>query len=306
MQYLRVRGSDYFSLESKSKAQKVTQVSEQEKENKAQTQTISGKSNQLEANPSQTRDQLEHFYSKIFTHLAVTSNCNKVTSKPLLRQTEINKRMRCILFDWLLQLHQKYNLKRRTMFLCSNIFDRYLEKVFVPRKSLQLVGLASLLIASKFEDIHPPEIKDLCSLCDNAYSKESLLAIEADMLYRLDFNLVIVSLIDAAESLTLSFGIKAKKVQIYLSIFLDLLVFYQHIDRFGTFAVAAIAIQQAHVIAGLPTPPVIVSLIPDSQTCEKIKNVLKKILLYQHVDNLKFLAEKYEEVFYSVERFLDW
>ena len=306
MQYLRVRESNYVRFESKSKSQIIPHLSDHEKENKVQSQSISKKINRLETKPSLPRDQLEYFYSKIFTHLAITSKCNKVGSKPLSRQTEINKRMRCILFDWLFQIHKKYHLKRRTMFLCSNIFDRYLEKVLVPRKSLQLVGLASLLIASKFEDIHPPEIKELCSLCDNAYSKESLLAIEADILYRLDFNLVTVSTIDAAESLLLNFGIKSKTVLTYLSILLDLLNFYQHIDRFGTFAVAAIAIQQAHVIAGVPTPPVIASLIPDSQTCEKLKTVLKKILLYQQVDNLKFLAEKYEAVFISVERYLDW
>jgi hypothetical protein len=32
-----------------------------------------------------------------------------------------------------------------------------------------LLGIAAFLIASKFEDIYPPESNELCYLCDNAY-----------------------------------------------------------------------------------------------------------------------------------------
>lgn len=87
-------------------------------------------------------------------------------------QNEINIRMRNILFNWFFDIHHKFKLKNRTLFLTSNIFDRYLESKDVPRKKLQLVGIASFLIASKFEDIYPPELEEFCFLCENVYSKQ--------------------------------------------------------------------------------------------------------------------------------------
>lgn len=65
--------------------------------------------------------------------------------------------MRNILFNWLIEIHEKFNLKSRTLFLTVNIFDWYLEKHNVTWDKLQLIGVVSLIIASKFEDIYPPE-----------------------------------------------------------------------------------------------------------------------------------------------------
>ena len=31
--------------------------------------------------------------------------------------------------------------------------------------------MAAFLVASKFEDIYPPDTKELCYLCENAYSR---------------------------------------------------------------------------------------------------------------------------------------
>lgn len=41
--------------------------------------------------------------------------------------------MRGILFNWIYEIHHKFKLKVRTLFLTCNIFDRYLEKHSVPR-----------------------------------------------------------------------------------------------------------------------------------------------------------------------------
>ena len=45
------------------------------------------------------------------------------------------------------------------------------------RNKLQLVGIASLFISSKFEEIYAPELKDFVHVCDNAYTKEEILGI---------------------------------------------------------------------------------------------------------------------------------
>lgn len=108
-------------------------------------------------------------------------------------QKDINEKMRAILVDWIIEVHMKFKLMPETLYLTINIIDRYLEKVQVERHRLQLVGVTSMLIASKYEEIYSPEIKDFIYITDNAYSKEDLLNMEYDILSKLGFSLTFPS-----------------------------------------------------------------------------------------------------------------
>ena len=44
----------------------------------------------------------------------------------------------------------------------------------VDRSKLQLVGTASMLIAAKFEEIHPPALKEFVFITDNSYTKQEV------------------------------------------------------------------------------------------------------------------------------------
>ena len=89
----------------------------------------------------------------------------------MANQKEINDKMRAILVDWLIEVHSKFKLQKETLFLTINIIDRFLEKTIVSKSRLQLVGVTALLIASKYEEIYPPEVKDFVYITDRAYSK---------------------------------------------------------------------------------------------------------------------------------------
>lgn len=45
-----------------------------------------------------------------------------------------------------------------------------------------------MLVASKYEEIYAPEIRDFIYMTDNAYSKDQVLELETDILRALDFN----------------------------------------------------------------------------------------------------------------------
>jgi cyclin B len=83
--------------------------------------------------------------------------------------------MRSILIDWLIEVHFKYKLQSETLFIAVRIIDRYLELEKVPKSRLQLVGVTALLVACKYEEIYPPELKDFVFLTDKAYTKEDML-----------------------------------------------------------------------------------------------------------------------------------
>jgi len=105
------------------------------------------------------------------------------------KQNDINEKMRAILVDWLVDVHVKFKLLPETLFLTVNLIDRFLEKVPVNRQKLQLVGISAMLIACKYEEIYPPELKDFVYVTDKAYSREEALEMEGNIINALSFNL---------------------------------------------------------------------------------------------------------------------
>jgi len=105
-------------------------------------------------------------------------------------QVDINAKMRAILIDWLVEVHMKYKLRLETLFLTINLIDRYLMRVPVIRKRLQLIGVVAMFVACKFEEIEPPRIQDFVYITDNAYSKEDIISMECTLLATLGFKIV--------------------------------------------------------------------------------------------------------------------
>jgi len=80
-----------------------------------------------------------------------------------------------------------------TLYLTVNLIDRYLELREVSRPKLQLAGVTCLLIASKYEEIYPPELRGLVYICDRAYSKDEILEMEELVLRTLEYKITIPS-----------------------------------------------------------------------------------------------------------------
>jgi len=109
-------------------------------------------------------------------------------------QNEITEQMRGILIDWLSEVTEEYKLTLTTLFLTVNYIDRILEACQVPRTKLQLLGVSCMLIASKFEEIHPPLVDDFVYITDNTYSREEILQIELIALNTLKFSLTVCTI----------------------------------------------------------------------------------------------------------------
>lgn len=55
----------------------------------------------------------------------------------------------------------------------------------------QLVGIAALFIAAKFEEMYPPDISDFTSVTHNAFNKSDIRNCEQKILQSIDFYLSI-------------------------------------------------------------------------------------------------------------------
>ena len=106
-------------------------------------------------------------------------------------QNDINSKMRAILIYWLVEVHIKFRLVPETLYLCVNIIDRYCGLVQVKRSKLQLVGVTALLIACKYEEIYPPEVRDCVYITDRAYQSNEVLGMEQDIVHKLGFKITV-------------------------------------------------------------------------------------------------------------------
>lgn len=104
-------------------------------------------------------------------------------------QSDINPSMRSILVDWLVEVSEEYRLVPETLYLTVNYIDRYLSGNEMNRQRLQLLGVACMLIASKYEEICAPQVEEFCYITDNTYFKEEVVQMEADVLNYLKYEM---------------------------------------------------------------------------------------------------------------------
>lgn len=57
------------------------------------------------------------------------------------------------------------------------------------KDKIQLVGVTAFFIASKFEEIYPPDLLDFVVICDQLYSKKEIIKMEMVILRALKFEL---------------------------------------------------------------------------------------------------------------------
>lgn len=106
-----------------------------------------------------------------------------------LQGCEVTGNMRAILIDWLIQVQMKFRLLQETMYMTVSIIDRFMQNSCVPKKMLQLVGVTAMFIASKYEEMYPPEIGDFAFVTNNTYTKHQIRQMEMKILRVLNFSL---------------------------------------------------------------------------------------------------------------------
>ena len=189
-----------------------------------------------EKNNEITQNDLQYvkeYQEEIFSYLTSLEKKIKINPNYIKEQKDITEKMREILIDWIINVHLKFKLLKETLFLCIILIDRYLQNVQVNRKNLQLVGVASLLISCKYEEIYLPSIKSFIYITDNAYEKEELLEMERNILSNLGYDISYPSLLRYMEMLFVKLNyindiILTNKMYFLLELLLTKLIFYKY------------------------------------------------------------------------------
>lgn len=105
-------------------------------------------------------------------------------------QKIFTSKVRQRLISWCIETNAQLKLLPETMYTTISILDRYFQDVIIKHQAqVQLIAIAAMLIASKYEEIYPPEVDDLTYLTQNAYTKRDVLKMEIEILEKLKFDL---------------------------------------------------------------------------------------------------------------------
>lgn len=133
------------------------------------------------------------YVQDIYNYLRHVEKVQSIKSEYLSGQNEILPKMRSVLVDWLIGVHLQFHLLQETLYTTVAIIDRFLQveigKGTVSRSKLQLVGVAAMLVAAKYEEIYAPEVKDFVYITDRAYTEREILKMEVKILSVLNFDL---------------------------------------------------------------------------------------------------------------------
>ncbi|KAJ7985878.1 hypothetical protein DPEC_G00345030 [Dallia pectoralis] len=106
------------------------------------------------------------------------------------KHPHLQPKMRAILLDWLMEVCEVYKLHRETFYLAQDYIDRFLAtQINVFKSTLQLIGIVSLFIAAKVEEIYPPKVHQFAYVTDGACTEDEILSMELIVMKELKWSL---------------------------------------------------------------------------------------------------------------------
>ena len=112
-----------------------------------------------------------------------------------LNSHKITERMRTRMVDWMIEVLSNYHCDESTYFESVNLMDRYFKQCDMKHQILQppelhLIGVTSMFIASKYQDIYPLRLKIVKDkIAHNKLSCQEIKDKEDEITRYLDYNL---------------------------------------------------------------------------------------------------------------------
>ncbi|XP_034700229.1 cyclin-B2-2-like [Vitis riparia] len=103
-------------------------------------------------------DIVVEYVEELYASYGRMESSSFVSLDYMVRQFDINHKMKAILIDGLIEVHNRFELTEETLFLIVTLADRFLSQQTLARKKLQLVGLVVVLLACKYEEVPVPVV----------------------------------------------------------------------------------------------------------------------------------------------------
>ena len=192
----------------------------------------------------------------IYQNILANDKENYLYIKPKFNNhLDITDIHRTILVDWLINVHLYFKLTDECLYLSIKLIDIFLARTInFTKNKLQLLGICSLQISSKYiEQIHP-SINNLSDLCDKCYKKKEIIQFEKYLLQVNDYIIEQDQLLNYYDllCLILKFNIK---FYYFGKMLLDLTLldinFYKYRKNIIVFSICSIIIYNSIMISNI-------------------------------------------------------
>ncbi|GFR58805.1 cyclin-F-like [Elysia marginata] len=103
---------------------------------------------------------------------------------------------RYILVDWLVEVLGMKEYSTHTLYLAVSMFDRFLQVRKIERSQLQLLGVAAMVISSRYLGFNILTIREAAWLTDNSYSYQDVVRMMGELVAALSGNLRVLNIHD--------------------------------------------------------------------------------------------------------------
>ncbi|KFZ49187.1 Cyclin-F, partial [Podiceps cristatus] len=130
-------------------------------------------------------------------------------------QKGMNETMRYILIDWLVEVATMKDFSSLCLHMTVGCVDRYLKLRPVPRARLQLLGIACMVICTRFISKEILTIREAVWLTDNTYKYEDLVRMMGEIISALEGKIRIPTILDYKEILLNLVSLERRTLHLY-------------------------------------------------------------------------------------------
>lgn len=194
------------------------------------------------------------YLSKVIDVLCEMDNATPLMPFFDVVQNEVTPKMRYILAEWLFDVSIRFKFCQETIFLALAIMDRYLMIQRISRPEAQLVGISALVIAAKYEEVYPPEIKDFAYMAANAFGNAEIIRMERQIFVRLQYGVTVATVSAVATSLLAEQDPRPSELQAMVVYYLCVLIaLATHLGQYSQANLAAAVVYVSRIWLGIPT-----------------------------------------------------
>ena len=254
----------------------------------------------INTNPQNVEDYLEEIVKDIkYNEYENILNYSKINIFSNQNAEIINEKTRKYIIEKLIYQNYIWKLNPDSAFLAVNIMDRYIDKTEIKNlNEYELIGLASFLIASKYEDIYSPDAEILTSIFKFKYHYQDILDMEKKILISLDYRLMYISSYKVLNLLYHLSNINDKNLIYFANLALELSLTDMNMIKYTQIKRAIYSFLFAKKICGIKSGNKFIKLLfsYDDNEAEKIVRklfvILKDVALTKY--DLNLIAEKYK------------
>uniref|UniRef100_A0A8D1MLJ4 Cyclin-F n=1 Tax=Sus scrofa TaxID=9823 RepID=A0A8D1MLJ4_PIG len=168
-------------------------------------------------------------------------------------QKGLNDTMRYILIDWLVEVATMKDFSSLCLHLTVECVDRYLRRRLVPRYRLQLLGIACMVICTRFISREILTIREAVWLTDNTYKYEDLVRMMGEVVSALEGRIRVPTVVDYKDVL-LTLVPMAPRTQHLCSFLCELSLLHTSLAAYAPALLATAALLLARLTHGQTQP----------------------------------------------------